>query len=327
MTVLSSRGLVAAASSFVLLSCAAGSACADTLLYNPGTFPEFLAWQDSHGPVIAHGVSQSISPPYANAVEQRRFESGDATPLNLAVSNANQTLTAGAFVQASFGINKALVTATAPDIYQGGSARSNAISLWKDSFTVSADGVATFRLRVDGYVPLAATPSHAAASALYDFGIFRMSDGKRMAEFASVNFASYTTTHDYLMWLGADGREQSDPDQLFQTRTDAPVEFDITLKPYLTAGEYEMRSMLLVGASTNDRTKSALADYSHTAAFGGVQLADGVSLQSASGMLVERDGAFGYAAVTSPVPEPDSWLLLLGGSALLLTVRRSRKQP
>lgn len=298
---------------------------ADTLSYNPGAFVEFMPWQNDLHAGLAVGVSTQLSIPYQNQQKYYAFTANSGNPIDY--SQTEQGITAKAWVEAGYGLNRALVRAAAPDGYQKGQSNSDAISLWKDTFTVSDSGTATFKLHVDGVVPLSSSYSYGSSAAIYDFGIFRVSDGLRMAEFYTVNSQAWVNTGDSVMWLDASGRQQGGGllnDDIFQVRSNDPAVFDITLMPYLTAGDYEIRSMLLVGAGTNDRERDTTIDFSHTASFTGITLESGTITASRSGLLTALgQGQYGYATA---VPEPGTWTMLLAGLGILaLRKQRSRR--
>lgn len=309
---------------FLLLPLAAQ---ADYLSYNPGNFPEHLVWQDTRGPGTAVGVQASINPDGVANSGYRQFNADNGFDLRYEIADPEVENYASSMAAASFGINRATVLARVLESPIRGQSAASAISLWKDSFTVSGDGIVNFRVLLDGYIPPAPVASYATSIAIYDFGVFRVADGKRMAEFYSVNFQPWLTTQDMAMWLDKDGRAQGSSNGLFQNSY-MPVDFDISLTPYLTAGEYEMRSLLSLGTGTNDRTRVGSADYSHTAAFGGLQLEAGMGLASASGMLTSMgNGAFGYLAPEEEVPEPGSLALFVAGlSCLGLMKGRCKRQ-
>lgn len=99
---------------------------------------------------------------------------------------------------------------------------------------------------------------------------------------------------------------------------------------------YFLQSTLSVSASSNQQTtdpfgvpvsynSSSSIDYGNTAFFD-IDLPDGVSLLSGSGMLLSDPYVPGPTAPpTSPVPEPATWALMVGGFGLIGSALRRRK--
>lgn len=295
------------------------TSAAEGLSYNPGTFPEFQAWQYTPGTSWAVGVRTRAG----GVSEDIQYEFQFASAETLDLSSTTPGSAARGLAESAIGTNRAWASAL------GARASSTVISLWKDSFVISQDAEVAVQIHLDGTVPLipVGVPlSYGSGAALYDFGVFRVSDGKKMAEFYTLDFQSNEKTNDVSMWLDKNGRQTGgDANQPDQLRVGGPEVWDITLRPYLPAGEYEFRSMLQINAATNDRIRESVVDFFNTASFSGIAVPTGTTLTSASGFLTELSpGVYGYPI--SSVPEPGSLALMLAGlMAVAGVVQRWRR--
>ena len=259
-----------------------------------------MTWQDTPGPSWAVGVSNNLNG--ANDIH-RQFQFGSVVPLDQSDSSAPRILHGRA--EAALGVNRAWASVAA-----AAGAGSSVISLWKDSFVISQDADVTVQIHLEGTVPLipAGVPlGYGASSVIYDFGIFRVADGTNMAEFYTIDGQTYQVALD-----GGVGVHGEDIHPYNQVRVGGPEIWNVTLKPFLTAGEYEFRSMLYGYAGTSGLVHSNLVDFSNGASFTGIAVPNGVTLSSTSGFLSEMSpGVYGYNVTA--VPEPTSIALMLAG--------------
>ena len=215
------------------------------------------------------------------------------------------------------GVNRAWAS-----VASASSSLVNVIFLWKDSFVISQDTEVAVQIRLEGTVPLipAGVPlGYGASSALYDFGIFRVADGKSMAEFYTIDGQNYQVALD-----GGVEIHGEDIHPYNQVRVGGPEIWNVTLRPFLTAGEYEFRSMLNVIAGTSGLVHSNLVDFTKGASFTGIAVPNGVTLSSASSFLSETSpGVYGYNVTA--VPEPTSIALMLAGLLAVGSAVRAKR--
>lgn len=291
-----------------------GSALADNLTYDvSSTFPGFSAWQNTPGTSLAVGVSNYTDIAYSE------FLVGTRERLDRTFSDGTTTLRG--ISEAEIGRNRSWGSAATTN--QSGSA--NVISLWKDSFAIDQAAKVTIKLQIDGTVPVvpSGTPlAYGNSIAVFDFGVFRVSDGKKMAEFYTLDWQSLTNTTDSATWLNEEGLQEGS-EAVNQLRVGGPEFWDVSLTPYLAPGEYEFRSMLVLTAAANVYINSNVLDFLNTASFERIAVPEGVNLSSASGLLSEvSPGVYGYPI--SSVPESSSILLALAGLLVLGARFRSR---